>query len=153
MERSPVLAAPGSKDIGGLLASSTTRTSGRKARKVQVLSDEEANELCEKYLPLAYKTAGLYMGRGKSPDEVRSASVAGLFEASRRYDPERGPFGPYAKHWCKGEITALFKPGKDALGRSFSADIPAFKGDDDSESFLDRKVADESVPGFNPDVS
>ena len=132
-ERNPVLAAPGSNDIGGLIAN----TSGREAEKVQVLSDEEANELCEKYLPLAYRTAGLYMGRGIAPDEVRSASLDGLFKASRRYDPQRGPFGPYARLWCKGEIRALFKPGKDALGRSSSLNIPAFKDDDDGESFLD----------------
>jgi RNA polymerase sigma factor (sigma-70 family) len=152
-ERSPALAAPGSNNFVDLIASSTTSTSGREAGKVQVLSNEEANELCEKYLPLAYRTAGLYMGRGKSPDEVRSASVAGLFEASRRYDPQRGPFGPYARHWCKGEIRALFKPGKDALGRSSSLNIPAFKEDDEGETFLDRCVTDESAPGLNPDVS
>jgi len=125
MERSPVLAAPRSKDIGGLLASSTTTTSGR---------------------------TGLYMGRGIAPDELRSASVAGLSEASRRYDPQRGPFGPYARLWCRGEILACFKPGKDALGRSSSLNIPVFKDDDEGESFLDR-VPDESAPGLNPDVS
>jgi RNA polymerase sigma factor (sigma-70 family) len=151
--RNPVLAAPGSNECRGLIASSTTRTSGREAGKVQVLSHEEANELCERYLPLAYKTAGLYMGRGVAPDELRSASVAGLFEASRRYDPQRGPFGPYAKLWCKGQILALFKPGKDALGRSSSLNIPAFKDDSDGESFLDRYVTDETTPGLNPDVS
>src|SRR5262249_52847509 len=140
-------------ECGGLIASSTTRTSGREAGKVQVLSHEQANELCERYLPLAYKRAGLYMGRGVAPDELRSASVAGLFEASRRYDPQRGPFGPYAKLWCKGEILALFKPGKDALGRSSSLNIPAFKDDSDGESFLDRYVTDETTPGLNPDVS
>ena len=151
MERSPVLAAPGSKDIGGLLASSTTRASGREAEKIQVLSDEEANELCEKHLPLAYKTAGLYMGRGVAPDEVRSASVAGLFEASRRYDPQRGLFGPYAKHWCKGEIKALFKDAK--RHRADRLDSPAFKEDKDGESFLDRFVIDESAPTFTRDLS
>jgi RNA polymerase sigma factor (sigma-70 family) len=151
--RNPVLAAPGSNECRGLIASSTTRTSGREAGKVQVLSHEEANELCERYLPLAYKTASLYMGRGVAPDELRSASVAGLFEASRRYDPQRGPFGPYAKLWCKAEILALFKPGKDALGRSSSLNIPAFKQDSEGESFLDRYVTDESTPGFTPDVS
>jgi RNA polymerase sigma factor (sigma-70 family) len=151
--RNPVLAAPGSNDYSGLIASSTTRTSGREVGKLQVLSDKEANDLCERYLPLAYNTAGLYIGRGVGPDEVRSASVAGLFEASRRYDPQRGPFAPYAKLWCKGEIKALFKPGKDALGRSFSLNIPAFKDDSDGESFLDRFVTDETTPGLNPDVS
>jgi RNA polymerase sigma factor (sigma-70 family) len=141
------LAAPGSNDIGGLIAN----TSGREAEKVQVLSDEEANELCEKYLPLAYRTAGLYMGRGVAPDEVRSASVAGLFEASRRYDPQRGPFGPYARLWCKGEISALFKDAK--RHRADRLDSPAFKEDKDGESFLDRFLIDESAPAFTPDLS
>jgi RNA polymerase sigma factor (sigma-70 family) len=151
-EGSPELAAPGSNHYSDLILNSTT-TSETKAGTVQVLPDEESNELCEKYLPLAYKTAGLYMGRGVARDELRSASVAGLLEASRRYDPQRGPFGPYARLWCKGEIRALFKPGKDALGRSSSLNIPAFKDDSDGESFLDRHVTDETTPGLNPDVS
>jgi RNA polymerase sigma factor (sigma-70 family) len=151
MERSPALAAPGSKNCSGLIASSTITTRGREAGKVQVLSDKEANELCERYLPLAHKTAGLYTGRGVAPDEVRSASVAGLFEASRRYDPLRGPFGPYAKLWCKGEITALFKDANRHRADSLSK--PAFEEESDGESFFDRFVADEATPAFTPDLS
>jgi len=127
--RNPVLAAPGSKDIGGLIASSTTRTSGTEAEKVQVLSDEEA-KLCEDYLPFAYKTAGHYVGKGIALDELRSASVIGLIKASQGHDPQRGPFGPYARHWCKGEITALFKEVKRHRAESLDAQLPNDRRDE-----------------------
>jgi len=51
--QNPVLSAPGSKNIGGLIASSTCENSGSIASNFQGLSDEEANNLCKRYLPLA----------------------------------------------------------------------------------------------------
>jgi RNA polymerase sigma factor (sigma-70 family) len=110
--RNPVLAAPGPNDYSGLIASPTTAKSGSESSNLQGLSDEEANDLCERYLPLAYKVAGKYRDRGIDDDELQSARLAGLVKASRRYDPQRGPFGPYAKFFIKGEITALFKKKK-----------------------------------------
>jgi hypothetical protein len=62
MERSPVLAAPGSNDIGGLIASATYEKGGSEVCNFQGLSDEATN-LCEGYLPLAYKMAGRYRNR------------------------------------------------------------------------------------------
>jgi RNA polymerase sigma factor (sigma-70 family) len=94
--------------------------------------------------------AGQYGDKGISLDERRSAAFDGLVLASRRYDPKRGPFGPYAKLWIKGEITALLKDAKRHRAKSLAD--PAFKDDDDGENFLERFVIDEST-AFNPDVS
>src|SRR6476620_7714744 len=94
--KNPVLGAPGSKDYSGLIAGSTNAKSGSEAIDFQGLSNKEANDLCERYLPLAYKIAGQYEDRGVDPHDLESASLAGLVVASRKYDPQRGAFGPYA---------------------------------------------------------
>ena len=73
--------------------------------KMQTIS---ANDICHS----PYKTAGQYRDRGIDPDELSSASLAGLVLASRKYDPQRGSFGVYAKFWMKGQIRALFKPAR-----------------------------------------
>jgi len=122
--RNPVLGAPGSNDYSGLIASSTIDNGGSKSCNFQRLSENDANNLCERYLPLAYKVAGKYRDRGIAFDELRSAALAGLFEASRNYDPQRGPFGPYAKPWCLGEVTALFKEAKRRRAESLDAPLP-----------------------------
>ena len=125
VERSPVLAAPGSNDYSGLIASTTNAKSGSEASDFQGLSNEDANDLCERYLPLAFKTAGKYRDRGIDLDELRSAGLSGLVLASRRYDPRLGSFGSYAKFWIKGEITALFKKSKtDPLDCAVELDAP-----------------------------
>jgi RNA polymerase sigma factor (sigma-70 family) len=87
-----------------------------------------------------------------------SAGLLGLVKASRRFDPDRGvPFGGFAKHWIKGEITALFKPTSAAssFGRVLSLNTPKSFGDgeeDEETEFLDF-VADESRPVIAPDLS
>jgi RNA polymerase sigma factor (sigma-70 family) len=128
--RNPVWGAPGSNNFAGLIASSTNAKSGSEPQNFQGLSDEDANDLCKRYLPLAYKTAGKYRDRGIDLDELRSAGIAGLVEASRKYDPQRGPFGPYAKSWIKGGITALFKEAKRKHAESLDATLPSDRRDD-----------------------
>ena len=61
-ERSPALAAPGSNDFGGLIASSTTKEDGANDDELQATS--KANDLCERYRPLALKIAASYWGKG-----------------------------------------------------------------------------------------
>jgi RNA polymerase sigma factor (sigma-70 family) len=111
-ERSPALAAPGSNNFAGLIASSTISKIGSTDEKFQGPLDEEANDLCKRYLPLAYKIAADYAGQGIDLDTRRSAGLSGLVIASRKFDPALGTFGAYARHWVKGEITALFKKKK-----------------------------------------
>jgi RNA polymerase sigma factor (sigma-70 family) len=149
--RNPVLDAPGSNNHSGLIASSTYENSGSIVSNFQGLSEEETNNLCERYLPLAYKTAGKYRDKGIDDDRLRSAALTGLFWASRGYNPQCGSFGAYAKPWIKGEVTALFK--KEKKHRAQSLDDPAFKKDEDAERILNRFVADEATPALTPDTS
>ena len=113
VEESPVFAAPGSNDYSGLIASSTNAKSGSEACGFQGLSNEDANDLCERYLPLAFRTAGKYRDRGIDLDDLRSAGLTGLVLASRRYDPRLGCFGTYAKFAIKGQITAALQKEED----------------------------------------
>ena len=119
----------------------TTQSIGEDDEETQA-----ANDLCEKYKPLALKIARRYRGLGISSDELQSAAPLGLTVASRKFDPTRGAFGPYAKLWIKGELTRFFKPTADAMafGRSESPSVPA-PGDD--------QAVDETVPAVAPDLS
>jgi RNA polymerase sigma factor (sigma-70 family) len=141
VERSPVLAAPSFNDCVGLTATSTNSIVGENDEETQA-----ANDLCEKYKPLALKIARRYRGLGISSDELQSAALLGLTVASRKFDPTRGAFGPYAKLWIKGELTRFFKPTADAMafGRLESPSVPA-PGDD--------QAVDETVPAVAPDLS
>jgi RNA polymerase sigma factor (sigma-70 family) len=155
MERSPALAALGSNNYAGLIVSSNSQSIGTTANKVQALSVDDANDLCERYRPLAFKIAGQYRNRGVELDELRAAGLLGLVHASKRFDPERGiAFGGHAKHWIKSQILELFKPKADAmgLGRAHSLSAPAFtKEDDDGNTKLDL-VTDDSEPNVTFDL-
>jgi RNA polymerase sigma factor (sigma-70 family) len=145
IERSPVLAAPSFNDYVGLTATSTNLISGEEDQDAQA-----ANDRCKKYLPLARKIASNYRDRGVHYEDLRCAAELGLTLASRKFEPDRGAFGPYAKLWIKGEITRLFKPTADAMafGRSESLSVPAI-GDDQA---VDLQV-DETTPAVAPDLS
>ena len=97
---------------------------------------------------------GKYRGRGIHSDEIRSAAFAGLVEASRKYDPQRGPFGPYARCWIKGEITALFKEAK--RGRAESLDAPLLNNDRGDDPDKPKTIADalaDEPPSIALDLS
>ena len=118
-EGSPVFAAPGSNDYCGLVASTTNEASRANGGNFQGLSDKEANDLCDEYELLAYKIAKQYRGKGIKLDELKAASLLGLVEASRNFDPNRGvPFGGYAHHRIRGAIKDLFLPGQVRPRRS-----------------------------------
>ena len=104
VERSPVLGAPSFNDYVGLTTNSTILIDGEEDEDPQA-----PNDLCEKYLPLAHNIARSYAGRGVDFEDLRGAAYLGLTRASRKSNPDRGAFGPYAKFWISGEITALFK--------------------------------------------
>ena len=156
MERNPALGAPGSNTYTGLIASSTNQAIGAKASKVQGLSEKAADELCRNYKPLVQSLAARYSGKGIEFDELSAAAQLGLARALRKFDPGKGvPFGGYAQHWISGQIQALFKPGRDALGfgRTVSLNAPVdVKGEDETVEFIDL-VVDDSVPIIGPDLS
>jgi RNA polymerase sigma factor (sigma-70 family) len=139
MERSPVLAAP---SFNNFIAANSTSKIGENEEEIQA---HEANDLCERYRPLAFKIAGHYRDKGISLDDLRSAALTGLVLASRKFDPARDAFGPYAKPWIKGEITRLFKPTKDALafGRFKSLDVSIEEGQTQA---LDLQADDSEPP-------
>jgi DNA-directed RNA polymerase sigma subunit (sigma70/sigma32) len=110
IERSPALAAPSFNDCVGLTATSTNLIVGEDDEDPQA-----ANDLCVKYLPLARSIAAGFTGRGIHYEDLYLAGRLGLVRASRKFDPDRGAFGPYARPWIKGEITRLFKPAADAM--------------------------------------
>jgi DNA-directed RNA polymerase specialized sigma subunit len=142
-EGSPVFAAPGSNNYSGLIASSTNIAIRENAGKFQGLSDKEANDLCDKYKLLAYKIARQYRGKGIKLNELKAASLLGLVEASRNFDPNRGvPFGGYSHHRIRGAIKDLFLPGKFAPDVKRSDSLDADR-DDEEETFAD-KLAGES---------
>ena len=151
IERSPALAAPGSNNNAGLLANSTVEKIGSEGGKVQVLSDDDANDLCERYKLLAFKIAGEYRNTGVELDDLRSAGLLGLTIASRKYDPTRGvPFGGYAHHWIRGQIRSLFKSNSDLFSlRRRSLTV----WHEDQERSHQRDVADESSPAIVLDLS
>ena len=137
--RSPVLAAPSFNDCIGT-NSSTLIIVGKEDEDPQA-----ANDLCEKYKPLALKIARRYRGLGIANDELHSAALLGLTVASRKFDPTRGAFGPHAEPWIKGELTRLFKPTADAMafGRVESLDVPIAEGETQA---LDLQPDDREPP-------
>ena len=85
------------------------------AGKFQGLSDKEANDLCNEYELLAYKIARRYRGKGIELKELKAASLMGLVEASRNFDPNRGSAVLAASLTTdQGAIKDLFLPGKYA---------------------------------------
>jgi hypothetical protein len=140
--RSPVLAAPSFNDCIGT-NSSTLIIDGEDDDKTQA-----ANDLCLSYLPLAYEIAGRYRDKGVNIQELRSAGVTGLVLASRKFNPDRGAFGSYAKHWIKGEITALFK-SNDPVASGCTNSLTIWHNDDDRGH--QRDVA-APPPAITPDL-
>ena len=142
------MGAPSSNTHTGLIASSTNKEIGANNRKLQALTDEDANDLCERYRPLACKIASTYRGKGIDLEDLRAAGLMGLVLASRRFKPEREvAFGGYAQHWIRGEITKLFK-GCNPLDRARSLTLKS----PSDEEFHQRDVAD-APPVISPDLS
>jgi hypothetical protein len=62
-ERNPVLAAPGSNNFVGLIASTSNQTIGAKTTQHQALSEKEADALCREYTPLVLSQASKQKGQ------------------------------------------------------------------------------------------
>jgi RNA polymerase sigma factor (sigma-70 family) len=154
IERSPVLAAPSFNNYRGLIASTTNQSIGSKVRKIQELPERELNDLCKQHEPLIKNLAARYMGKGIEFEDLRAAGLLGLAKALPEFDPERGiTLGAFARHWIRGEMTALFKPTADAMsfGRSESLNVPTLEDDDDRDH--QRDVAAPAPTIFMPDLS
>jgi DNA-directed RNA polymerase sigma subunit (sigma70/sigma32) len=88
-ERSPALAAPGSNNFAGLIASSTNASIGSKQGKVQggQLSGKERDRLANELLPLVDEIARHYSGKGIDFEELQARGGLGLVNAINYADP------------------------------------------------------------------
>ncbi|MGV0716801.1 SigB/SigF/SigG family RNA polymerase sigma factor [Mycolicibacterium sp. XJ662] len=60
-------------------------------------------------LPLADHIALRFAGRGESADDLTQVARLGLIKAVDRYEPDRGPFLPYAVPTIMGEVRRHFR--------------------------------------------
>ena len=58
-------------------------------------------ELVEAMTPLLRRWARRYAGRGVDDDDLVQDGAVGVLRAALRYDPERGPFLPWARLWVR----------------------------------------------------
>lgn len=65
--------------------------------------------LALEHLWLADAIARRYRGRGEDPDDLRQVARCGLLEAATRYDPDQGPFAPFASPTISGVIKRHFR--------------------------------------------
>ena len=69
----------------------------------------DRSQLTVDHLWLADAIARRFHGRGEDDDDLRQVARCGLLEATRRYDPDRGPFGPYAASTISGVLKHHFR--------------------------------------------
>jgi RNA polymerase primary sigma factor len=58
-------------------------------------------ELIEAMTPLLRRWTRRYAGRGVDDDDLVQDGAVGVLRAALRYDPERGPFLPWARLWAR----------------------------------------------------
>lgn len=70
--------------------------------------DQQAR-LVEDYTDLARSLARRFRHRGERPEDLEQVAVLALIRAAARYQPERGPFGPFAASSIVGELKRHFR--------------------------------------------
>ncbi|MBU9713502.1 sigma-70 family RNA polymerase sigma factor [Evansella tamaricis] len=74
--------------------------------------EREFEECCEEYMPLVYSAIRRYNLQNNREEFLQIGRIA-LFEAWRNYDPNQGPFAPYAKSYVYGRIKeSLYKDNR-----------------------------------------
>ncbi|ARX88316.1 hypothetical protein SMD44_07803 [Streptomyces alboflavus] len=68
-----------------------------------------STELVEAWLPMAHRIAGRFRNKGENQEDLRQVAAGGLVKAVDRYEPERGPFEPYAVPTITGELRRHFR--------------------------------------------
>ncbi len=64
-----------------------------------------ANALAMQHRDLASTVAGNISRRtGHPKEDLEQVAMLGIIQASRRYEPERGPFRPFARNYANGEV-------------------------------------------------
>lgn len=65
--------------------------------------------LVEEHLDLAVRIARRYSGRGVEREDLEQVARLALVKAAHHYDPERGPFAPFAATTVRGEVKRYFR--------------------------------------------
>lgn len=71
--------------------------------------EPDTDRLALEHLGLADALARRFSGRGEDDDDLRQVARCGLVQATRRYDPTRGPFAPYAAATIDGVLKHYFR--------------------------------------------
>jgi RNA polymerase sigma-B factor len=72
-------------------------------------------DLVETHLPLVRALARRHARGGAAYDDLVQAGAVGLVAASRRYDPARGDFAPYATATVQGEMLRFLRDRATAV--------------------------------------
>jgi len=72
-------------------------------------SQSDTDELVLDHLGLASALARRFSGRGVDMDDLEQVARLALCKAARRYDPEQGPFPPFATATIQGELKRHFR--------------------------------------------
>jgi RNA polymerase sigma-B factor len=68
-----------------------------------------AQDLVLDHLSLASALARRYTGRGVDGEDLEQVAMLALVKAARRYDPDQGPFPPFASATIHGELKRHFR--------------------------------------------
>ncbi|MGW1544897.1 SigB/SigF/SigG family RNA polymerase sigma factor [Streptomyces sp. NPDC002309] len=71
--------------------------------------DRVQEELLRAWLPMAHRIAWRFRDKGEGIEDLRQVAALGLLKAIRRFDPERGPFEPFAIPTIRGELRRHFR--------------------------------------------
>lgn len=72
-------------------------------------SEGRSQDLVLEHLSLASALARRFGGRGVDADDLEQVARLALVKAARRYDPEHGPFPPFATATIQGELKRHFR--------------------------------------------
>ncbi|MCD9154824.1 sigma-70 family RNA polymerase sigma factor [Aeromicrobium duanguangcaii] len=67
------------------------------------------DDLVLDHLSLATALARRFSGRGVDPEDLEQVARLALVKAARRYDPDQGPFPPFATATIQGELKRHFR--------------------------------------------
>ena len=89
--------------MSSVAAESLTELSNRLDAPARAArTDPQARaELIEAMTPLLRRWARRYAGRGVDDDDLVQDGAVGVLRAALRYDPDRGPFLPWARLWVR----------------------------------------------------
>ena len=110
-------------------------------------------------LPLAYKVATRFSVQTEEDiEELKAASVAGLVEASLRFDPEAGAkFSTYAWYWCRKYAAEAYRVLRAPVSTSHTSaqvyGVGMERYGDDSDGDVEIVMTPDILVELSPEVS